>query len=216
MPVFVQWSCWEALSKDGALYVDAGPHLAIKSRYINDCRFWADIKGRIVLHGFLPNLWVQKWMGKTCHDGLSSACCGYSQGNLHGYNLRLVCRPDQHVGELFTLRDIQEACMQTSKLHEWSPETPVVCGSTSTPKYYIFASKTRGFLMSTHGTPFVYLSFKVSVLARVNGKYPCQGRWRTLFWLWWSLLGRSHCQRSRLQSIERWRPGSIQIKRENA
>ena len=109
MPVFVQWSCWEALSKDGALYVDAGPHLAVKSRYINDCRFWADIKGGIVLHGFLPNLWVQKWMGKTCHDGLSSACCGYSQGNLHGYNLRLVCRPDQHVGELFTLRDIQEA-----------------------------------------------------------------------------------------------------------
>eukprot|EP00434_Breviolum_minutum_P000577 symbB.v1.2.000502.t1/scaffold11.1/size528188/51 len=51
---------------DGALYVDAGPHLAVKSRYINDCR------------------------------------------NLHGYNLRLVCRPDQHVGELFTLRDIQE------------------------------------------------------------------------------------------------------------
>lgn len=135
MPVFVQWSCWEALSKDGALYVDAGPHLAVKGRYINDCRFWADIKGRIVLHAFLPNLWVRKWMGKTCHDSLSSVRCGYSRGNLNGYNLRLVCRPDQHVGELFTLRDVQEACIQTSKVHEWSPETPVVCGSTSAPKY---------------------------------------------------------------------------------
>eukprot|EP00435_Cladocopium_sp_Y103_P024673 s3812_g6.t1 len=51
---------------DGSLYIDAGPHLAVKGRYINDCR------------------------------------------SLENYNLHLVCCPEKHVAELFTLRDVEE------------------------------------------------------------------------------------------------------------
>ncbi|CAJ1377401.1 unnamed protein product [Effrenium voratum] len=49
---------------NACLYVDAGPHLGIKARFINDCR------------------------------------------NPRGYNLTLVCCPDQHYAKLLAARDI--------------------------------------------------------------------------------------------------------------
>ncbi|CAL1157619.1 unnamed protein product [Cladocopium goreaui] len=76
---------------DGSLYVDAGPHLAVKGRYINDCRCSA------LMHDF------DAYVASRVRNGTPLL-----PGSLDSYNLQLVCCPEKHVAELFTTRDVEE------------------------------------------------------------------------------------------------------------